>query len=408
MPKYATCVIPFAYTPRWGQIVIASLKAFKNDRDFHIVVMNNSPEHPAINAIACTSVGEDVEIRTTDAKSRWHAGSLDSYIPSLETPYMFTFESDCTVNRDGWLDWYASFMKDEYVAMAGWYWMAGPDVDDERHYINTSATLYNSRILKQVNQECLNNPDSIILYGLDNEKRLIQENFSKLVSNGAIGCFSEGRGFQQIYPVAPKPDKWWHEPGNWLYNRASCQWECAKVPGEIVRTMQLHAPEYKYNYYGESDERAYARHYWAGTVSHNFDKHLVLVQWEADSLEWWLRREHALWQEVVPESVRKISIEKGYVKKLDEELEYALGRVHILNEGDLVRVYHGDAQKYIKKEEVEPPGLGCSAQIVGYNYIEGRLVVRFDEKPTGEPFAEQHEDDGQWYGEAYSLSCVKR
>lgn len=406
--KYATLVIPFAFTPRWGQIVISSLKAFKNDRGFDIVLMNNSPERNDINAIAQTSLIEGVEIQTPPANQRWHAGSLEYYIPQLKTPYIFTLESDCTVNRDGWLDWFASFMKDDYVAMAGWYWMQGQDFDDERHYINSSATLYNSRILKQLNQECLNNPDTTIVYGIENEKRLLHDTTAKRIQEGAIGCFSEFRGFQQIYPVCPKDEKWWHEPGNWLYNRASCQWECIKVPGEIIRNGIPHAPEYKYNYYGNSDEEAYIRHYWAGTVSHNFDKHLVSVPWEADCIEWWLKREYNLWKEVVSEPIRKMSLENKLIKDINEELKYALSKVHILKEGDLVTVYYGDAQQYIKKEVPQPIGLGWNGQIIAYNHFHGKWIVRFDQKPPGELYDEQYEDAGEWYAETDSLSCVKR
>jgi len=408
--KHTTVVIPFAFTPRWGQIVISSLKAFKNDRDFKIVIMNNSPERNDIDAVAKTTLGEGVEIRTTTEGQRIHAGSLDDYLPHLETPYMFALESDCTVNRDGWLDWFASYMKDEYMALAGWYWVEGPDIDDLRHYVNATATLYNSRILKMLYQECMNNQDHEVCYGLKMEKRFYHPETDARVRKGHVGPFSEYRGFFHMYPVVPLPDKWWHEPGNWLYNRASCQWEVAHVPGQIVRTMQAHAPDYKYNYYGESDEEAYARHYWAGTVSHNFDKHLVSVFWEADSIEWWLRREHALWNEVVPEPVKRISIQKGYVKKLEDELKYALSRVHILKDGDLVRVYHTNVQKYIEGQEVEPnlPGDGLNARIVTWHHTHAKWVIEFDEKPTGEPYPEQYEDCGKWYAETDSLNCVKR
>uniref|UniRef100_A0A6M3KZQ0 Putative glycosyltransferase n=1 Tax=viral metagenome TaxID=1070528 RepID=A0A6M3KZQ0_9ZZZZ len=406
--KYATCVIPFAYTPRWGQIVIASLKAFKNARDFKIVVMNNSPERKDIQAILKTPLGEGVTVLAPPANQIWHAGSLEWYVPFLETPYMFALESDCTVNRDGWLDWYASFMKDDFVAMAGWYWMQGEGVDDERHYINSSATLYNSRILKLINQECLNNLDKMICYGVNNEKRLLHDSTAKRIEERAIGCFSEFRGFQQIYPVCPKPNKWWHEPGNWLYNRALCQWECVKVPGAIVWNEIPKAPEYRYNYYGESDETAYVRHYWAGTVSHNFDKHLVLVGWEADCIEWWLHREYDLWKEIVPEPIRKMSLEKGLVKDIDEEIKYALSRIHILKEGDLVRVYRHDAQSYIKKEVPEPIDLGTPGQIVSYNSFYGKWIIRLDREPIGEPYDPQYEDAGKWYTEATALFCVRR
>jgi hypothetical protein len=290
--KYATVVIPFAYTPRWGQIVVASLKEFKNSLDFYIVMTDNSPEGDYIKAVTETSLGEDVNVVVTPPLQRWHAGGLDYMIPFVETPYFFSLETDCTIQMEGWLDWYASFVKDEYVAMVGWFWMLGENIDDGRHYINSSATLYSTRILKILLEECRKNPDTTISYGMNYEYRKFNEHWANIVKEGFAGPFSEQRGFlHENYPY-PRPDKWWQEPGNWLFNRVSCQWECVRVPGAMVPRDEPHSPDVKYNYYGDSYEEAYVLHYWGGTVSHNFDKHEVSTAWEIDCLEWWLRREY--------------------------------------------------------------------------------------------------------------------
>ena len=164
--KDVTAVVPFAYTPKWGQIVVSSLKEFKNDLTLDIIVMNNTPSRKDIEAISETTLGKYVTVMIPPVFQRWHAGALDYAIDKIDTPYMFTIETDCTVDRNNWLDWYAGYMKDDMVAMAGWFWRVGG-----RHYINSSATLYNSRILKKLLKECTDNEDTILCYGLDYEKR---------------------------------------------------------------------------------------------------------------------------------------------------------------------------------------------------------------------------------------------
>jgi hypothetical protein len=44
-------------------------------------------------------------------------------------------------------------------------------------------------------------------------------------------------------------------------------------------------------------------------------------------LPFWLGREYRLWEEIVPEDVRKLTIEKGLVKTYAEELAYAKSQV---------------------------------------------------------------------------------
>ncbi len=409
--KYCSVVIPFAYTPRWGQIVIASLKAFANDKDLDILVMNNTPDHDDIKAITDKSLGEDVTIHQTSKGMRWHGGALDEAIDLVEAPYMFSTETDVTFSRPDWLDWYAGFMKDEYVAMAGWYWSLGENIDEGRKYINSSATLYNTRILKQLLQECRNNTDTIFSYGLSHEKRYKHNLTVEMVEAKHLGPFSESRGFQHPFPPHKmEPDKWWHEPGSWLYNRCTHQWECVRVPGALVKNLDGVGPPHKYNFYGMSESDAYVLHYWGGTVSHNFEKHLVSVQWEADSLEWWLKREYRIWEEVVPEHIRKESISKGLVKTFDAEFAYAKSRVHLILAGQKIRAYHGSATPYIDGTQPEPdtPDDGLNATIIGWHHDKGLCIAQFDEMPPGKPYHEQYEEGGKWYAHLHPMWCVKR
>jgi hypothetical protein len=407
--KSTTIVIPFAYTPKWGQIVIASLKEFYN-QDFDILVMNNSPERDDIKAITETTLGEGVRVETPPPLQRWHGGALDYGIELIDTPYLFALETDCTVERGDWLEWYMRCMVDDYVAMAGWFWCITEDTNDGRHYINSSATLYNTKILKLLLKECQNNKETDLVCGMNYEHRHPQDHFKRMVEQNAVGPFSDSRGFQHHnYPV-PRPEKWSHEPGSWIFNRASCQWECIRLPGKMVNTNEPKAPQVKYNYYGDSEDNPYVLHYWGGTVSHNFDKHLVTVHWEVDSMEWWLRREDRIWKEYVPHTIRQKSIEQGLVKSFDEEFAYALSRVHLLNPGTKIRAYHHEVPGYILKEVEEPVviGDGLNATIVDWGHDDGLWIAQFDEEPIGAPYHKQREEGGKWYANLHPMWCVRR
>lgn len=373
---YATVVIPFGYTPRWIQIVLSSLNAFKNDRDFSVIVMNNSPETDHIRAVTDTALGENVDVINPPDGHRYHGGSLDYSLDLIGSEYLFALESDCTVNRDGWLDWYASFMKDPYVAMSGWFWGV-----PGRNYITCSATLYNTDILKRLLMECRNNTDTVISYGRHYDQRMNHGHTAKLVAEKKLGPFSDSRGFQHsVEPVT----KWYHEPGNWVYNRCLCQWETVRLPGGIVKNTEPNQPEYRYNWYGPTDEEAYARHYWGGTVSHNFDKHLIYVQWESLCTKWWLNREYDMWLKWVPEGIRRDSIEKGLVRDLAEELAYAEKRTHVVQMGEQVMVYSGNAEPYIMGAVPLDGGDGAPGQVVGWHHAKGMWIVKLESKPEFE------------------------
>jgi hypothetical protein len=107
----------------------------------------------------------------------------------------------------------------------------------------------------------------------------------------------------------------------------SCQWECVKVPGEIIYNSPGRQPDYTMNYYGDSLQEAYAAHYWGGTVSHNYEKHLISTPWEKMAQDYWLEREFRLWKEWVPEDIREYSIKEGLIKTEQEEIAFAKSRL---------------------------------------------------------------------------------
>lgn len=327
----ATVVIPHAFVTRWLQTSVATLKQHKNNATFDILVVDNSIPHPSIKGIVETSLGEGVRVvPPQDPAHGGHQMALDHAIDLVDTPWFVAWETDVRVMRDGWLDWLLSFIKDDYVAIVGWYWSIG--IDDNRHYISPAGALYRTSVLKRLKRECLNNKDLAVCWGRDMSKRIdlakeYPNTAGKFIAEENWGPFVECRGFGNVYPF-PR-DQWVPEPGNWIYNRCAMQWECIHVPGEMVPSEPSEAAiglPHKYTYVGPSEKEAYFCHYWAGSVSHNFEKHKI-PPWDAAKLPFWLGREHKIWNEVVPEDVRKKTLENGWAIPYDQEYAYAISRV---------------------------------------------------------------------------------
>lgn len=434
MTKFATVVIPYCHTPVWIQTCVAAFKAFKNDRDAGILIVDNClyARGESIKAITETSLGEGVTVipqgkQLPDGRYYTsHASGVDYAIEFVKTPYMFATESDVTPVRDGWLDWYASFIQDEATAMVGWYW-------PNRNYINPSWTLLNMRILRMIDKEIQNNKETILVKGEGYKERYKQEHFREMIENGLLGPFGEVRGFTNSPDIPGYVNKnvpgYGHDTGSWLYYRLSNQYECARVPGGEVPMpdyKELGAQPTKYQYVGPSEEEAYILHHSAGTVSHNYEKHLVFTEWEILCLEWWLRREYRLWEEIVPEFVRKESISKGLIPSMDEQIEKAKRHVHLLHIGDKVRAYHHECQGQIvgDVEEYHVQGTGLDAEITGWDSDIGGFIARFEggRPPNDEEtqrIRKMHfgqapeyyrltEKDGQWYAVFHPSMLIRR
>jgi hypothetical protein len=329
--KAVTCVIPHAYTVRWTQITVQSLLQHRNDADMDILIVDNSPiGNPSIRGITETPYGEKVRVvPSKDLVNTGHQLALDHAIDLVDTPWFLSWETDVRAMRDGWLDWMLSHVKDDFVAMAGWYWDAG--FEDGRHYISPAGALYRTSVLKSLKEECLRNKDLSVCYGRDMSKRInlateYPHTAGMLIPQGNWGPFSECRGFGNVYPF-PEVEQWTPEPGNWIFNRCEMQWECVRLPGGMVMNEQAQETgiPHKHTFVGPFED-PYFIHYWGGTVSHNFDKHNI-YDFDIPKLWWWLRREYDMWEAVVPEEIRRQTIDMGIVRPIDDELAYAMTKV---------------------------------------------------------------------------------
>lgn len=337
----AIVVVPHSRTVKWLQIVVASLKQFKNEAKYDIMVVDNSPPHDlsSIRAIRETSLGEGVILEDNKYfQTRAHAGALDyalTIIDEKEYPYFFSAETDCKALRDGWLDWFYSFVQDEYTAMVGWYWPGG-----DREYIHTGGCLYNTKILKRIKKQISENDNYMICYGTDLKKRMYlgDENDIKALTAAFVpfteagkhykgtldspyhGPFTEQRGFQEIW--SKKDYKYYQEPGAWPYYRCQVEYQCVRVPGTLVYHENPHVAEG--TWYGDSVKDAWWAHYWAGTVSHNWEVMPIRERWQRLALPYWIEREDRLWRETVPEAICRQTIELGLALDGEDEMNYIL------------------------------------------------------------------------------------
>jgi hypothetical protein len=413
--KYCSIVVPYAHTPVWIQICVAAFKAFKNDRDADILIVDNClyGRGESIKAITETALGEGVTVipqckQVADGRYYTsHAAGIDYAIPFIKTPYMFSTESDVTPVRDGWLDWYASFVQDEGTAMVGWFWPA-------RHYINPSWTLLNMRILRLIEAEVKNNKETTFVKGEGYRERFKQEHWESLIKDDLLGPFSEVRGFNNGLDIPGGVNHnvpaYGHDTGSWLYYRLSNQYECVRVPGDEVPMpdyQAIGAQPTKYQFVGPSEAEAYLLHHGAGTVSHNYEKHLIFTEWEALCIEWWLRREYRLWEEIVPEFVRKESLNKGLIPKFEDQLARALKSVHVLRIGDKVRAYPWSCHAQILGE-AEESDAGMNAEVTGWDSDLGGYIARFENGKPPEGYHRLIEINGEWYATFHPSALIKR
>lgn len=333
MTKLATVVIPHAFTTKWIQILITSLKSFKCDNEFNIWVINNSPPgNRSLEGITETGLSEGVQI-IENKFMRSHTGALDYALSVIDTPYLFATETDCRALKPNWIDRFFSEMKDDYVAMAGWYWPGS-----DREYISPGACLYNTAILKTLKEEIHRNNSNIICYGRDLKKRfdLSKHNhWNEYIVSKFHGPFSEVRGFQEIWSF--RDDKWYQEPGAWVFYRCQIEYECVRMPGVLFYVENPHVADGTWYMdkelltvdRKEAEKNSYYVHYWGGTVSHNWEHTRILEPWQQDVLPWWIDHEDKLWREVVSGDVRKKTLELGLVKTGDEEKEYILNHPNV-------------------------------------------------------------------------------
>jgi hypothetical protein len=330
MTKDVTIVVPFARNPVWLQTCVASFKEHKSQADI-LVIDNSIGSRQGIDTrvITETSFGDGVKVIPQYQRYYGnneiygtHAAALNMALRMINTKYLFATESDVVCMRDGWLDWYIGRIE-EKVAMIGWFWPP-----PGRRYISPSMTLYDTRVLRLIDEEVMSDKGMNLTWGFAEAAMRGQvDHWKMLMRDRLLGPFNEMR----TRGTVPEWNLDKHDTASWLYFRLLFEYKCLEVPGgEIWLKDQIEgSPPTKYQFVGDEEKSAYLIHYQAGTISHDYDVIPITVEWVANYQEWWLRREYRIWEEVVPEFVRRDSINKGLIPSLESELERAMAQIKI-------------------------------------------------------------------------------
>lgn len=296
------------HAAKWLQICLTSLQMIKNDVEADIYIAATWPDHPTLRIITETDLGRNIKIIPCTIRLHSHATGLDQildYISDKNYDYMFTMETDCIAVKDNWLDWYLSFMENESIGMAGFFWAEGTN-----HFnINPSGTIYRMDMLLKYHKEVREN----------NENMFWHPNGNKHGNDGGMdpsikdvaGVFSETRGIKNPTPqqinviLKGVPQAAWYEPGAWLYCRSVGEYGGVSVPFDHIYRMygRHRAPEA--TYYGTKADIKFI-HFWGGTRCYDFLKHEVNDRFVSECAPLWMEREHDLWKEYVPEEYKRI------------------------------------------------------------------------------------------------------
>lgn len=291
------------HAAKWLQVAINSLKSTKNETPFDIYVAATWPNHESLKAITETDLGDGVNIITCQRRLHSHATGLDEILDVIaekDYTHMFCMETDCRAVKDGWLDWYTSFVEDPSHGMAGFFWHEG-----DRHYnINPSGTIYRKDMLLKYHQEVRENKENMFWHPRGNKHG--NDGGMDPTIKDVAGVFSETRGIKhpnhdqldQILRGVPQAA--WYEPGAYCYYRMLGEYGGVSVPVDhIYCTYGNHtAPEATY-YGGKGDP--YFIHYWGGTRAWDHLKHPVTDGFVKGCSPYWLDREDTIWRQFVPE-----------------------------------------------------------------------------------------------------------
>lgn len=328
--KKIAIAMAHGHTPKWLQVVLTSLKRYKNEVEFDVYVACTWPGHPSVKAAIYTSLGDGVTFIDCKVRKHSHATALEEILEHIwkneDYDFMFACETDCAAQRAGWLDWFHAFLKDDPKAgIAGFFWHEGKN----HHNINPSATLYRLNMLRQYHTEARNNKSPIFWH--PNGNKHDSDGGMDPTIKDVVGCFAETRGIENPNEEQRHCIEWgvpqasWWEPGQWLYVRSRADgWGEARVPVDHIYANVSFGTAPEGTYYGGKAEPQFI-HYWGGTRAYDFLKHPVTCGFVKGGARWWIEREDRIWRETVPESYRGIVHEITKEANTEELMRQNLG-----------------------------------------------------------------------------------
>jgi len=138
--KKVSIIISHFRTFRWTAICLHHFKKYTPPVDFEIIVCDNSPDHPSINAIKSTSLGDGVTFITGEKDFPSHGRGYDLSLKESTGDYIFCAETDSFPTMHGWFN--------EYIKASVDYDLIGPDVPQSSgRYIHPAGALINRTVI---------------------------------------------------------------------------------------------------------------------------------------------------------------------------------------------------------------------------------------------------------------------
>lgn len=333
MPKNKVVIaLPIAHTWLLQDACLSQLTKFDPGfSNIKLVVVTNSHDWcPSYENVVDWSMRDDlpfpIEVIKNDRNAAWHGTALDCVIEHYDADYFFAMEPDVLILSDDWLTWFLRKMESEPNCFSVGHWHG-------EGFINPSATLYRMDLLKEAFREFRSNKDPNMYWGPNFERsENIIAHYERFLDD--VGPFSEKRGWppgtqlKGPTPTGQLRGPGWYEPAQQLHHWAVEKgFSYVSVPcrHDIDPTRMIPVG----TFYGE-DPDFYCVHIWGGTRCLDILKHPVSDPTVSNNAEFWLRREAALWKQVVQtdrqEATLQLMREKGWYNRPMTEREEAAVR----------------------------------------------------------------------------------
>jgi hypothetical protein len=137
--KKVSIIFSHFVTFRWTAITVHFLKKYPWPCEWEMLVANNSPDHPSIQVLTETELGDGVTIIEGERDFPSHGRGNDLCLERATGSHVFFTESDAFANKDGWTD--------EYIRLSGDFQLIGPEIPQgSGKYIHPAGSLYDRQV----------------------------------------------------------------------------------------------------------------------------------------------------------------------------------------------------------------------------------------------------------------------
>jgi hypothetical protein len=376
MKKSVGVVVPFYNTPMWVQTslwgLINTANKYRDKYDVQILLVDNTSDDgyrsykkETIDAIKLVpELADKVTILKNPEGIRFHGTSLDTAVRFFNTDYLLCWETDIAIFSDDWLDWIMGHIEDPKT------WMAGYELLDfhgtkNSHiwYVMPNPGIYRMDILKEIDAEVKANLDFTHYWGENYCKSKVLDSdanceviFVKEIGF-SYGAFSERRGFKETHPNCPdgkgvfaRQHSYNYENGQWLFYRMmrdsrNLQYKVLEQYRKLEQCNGEITP--MYSEFGGG----LFKHFWAGTRSWDFMTHPEANLSQINYVREKIKIEIDVWNQIVPERIRRI-VPEVYNSCRNDEFEYNnLRYIHDNHQGNLAsQILSLDIANWYKRE----------------------------------------------------------